>query len=83
MTPRHTFAIPAHYIDLIVRYLKEHAETLSRHGYEASAHSVAILAVEIEQCVALQTPQTPEEQARILTEVFGVGPETESLGNKA
>ncbi len=82
-TPRHTFALPAHYVDLAVRYLKEHAATLSRHGYDASSHAVVILAVEIEQCVALQVPQTPEEQARVLTEVFGCGPGDEEIGNKA
>ncbi len=80
---RTSFKIPGHLVDTAIRFLNEHCHVLVAQGFEASAHLVAKVSAEIQECVALQVPQTPDEQARILTEVFGCGPETESLGNKA
>ncbi len=83
MPARITFSIPADLVDLAVRFLNEHSSVLLTQGFEASAHIVGNLAAEIQECVSLQTPQTAEEQARILTQVFGCGPDDESTGNKA
>ena len=79
--PTH-FVLPATSVSLAVNYLREHATLLTNTGLEASAAVVASLADEIANVTTLQIPQTPEEQAKALTEIFGCGPEDESKGNR-
>lgn len=82
MSAAKTFLIPAHLVDLAIRFLHEHAAVLQTQGLEASSHIVTSLSDELSECVALQVPQTPEQQAAVLTELFGCGPTDDSLGNR-
>jgi hypothetical protein len=82
MTPTH-FVVPAQSLSLAVKYLREHATLLTKaHGLETSAAVVSSLADDIAAVTDLQRPQTLEQQAKVLTEIMGCGPEDESKGNR-
>jgi hypothetical protein len=82
MAPK-TIAVPAHLVDLAVLYLSEHAVILQQQKLEASSEMVRTLVAEIADIVSLQIPQTVEQQVAALTDIMGVGPTDESVGNKA
>lgn len=81
---KQTYSISQDSIHLALKFLREHAILLrSQHFYlPASSEVVDNIAAQIAEEVALQLPQTPEQQVAVLTEVFGCGPVDEAVGNK-
>lgn len=80
---KETFEISQPAVNLAVKFLRDHAFLVrTNHCLTASADVVNDIADQIEQEIALQIPQTLEEQTAALTEIMGVGPEDEAVGNK-
>jgi DNA anti-recombination protein RmuC len=77
-----TYEISTAAIDLAVKFLREHATQLVVLELDAAAEVVTSLVAQINEEVALQLPQTLEQQVAALTEALGCGPEDEAVGNK-
>jgi len=77
-----TVSLPTHLVDLAVRYLIEHAAILQEQKFDASSQMGRGLAAEIADIMAVQIPQSVEQQIKALTDIMGVGPEDEAVGNK-
>lgn len=79
---RETYIISKAAANLAVKLLREHSSTLVSLKLPASAELAGTIADQIAEEIALQLPQTLEQQAKVLTEIFGCGPEDESIGNR-
>jgi len=70
-----TVIIPQKTATLAAAMLGEHATLLEKQGLTASASVARSLADYFAEEIALQQPQTLEQQIAVLTEVFGCGPD--------
>ena len=79
---RETYTISKAAASLAVKLLREHSSTLVNLKLPASAELAGTIADQIAGEIALQGPQTVDQQIKALTDIMGVGPEDEAVGNK-
>jgi len=79
---RETYTISKAAANLAVKLLREHSSTLVNLKLPAPAELAGTITDQIAGEIALQIPQTVDQQIKALTDIMGVGPEDEAVGNK-